>query len=472
MFPTLLLPGSWQIKQNNCQYIYDTSSVESAKKSESKIAQEKIEEAFGVSNQLVVMVPGGSYESEEGALKEIEKLDYVDSVLGLANVSINDDYMLTDKISPRNFSELTDLDIEIVRLLYVAYAYNQEQYGPVFTGIDEYEVPIIDMFLFLYDQYQQGYVTLDSEMDKNLNELYDTLHDAKQQLQGTDYSRFVLSLRLPVEGEETYAALDEVRAVCQKYYPGKEIILVGNSTSDHDLMSSFGSDNLIISILTALFVMLILFFTFQSAGLPVLLVLTIQGSIWINFSVPALSGSPVFFIAYLIVSAIQMGATIDYAIVISNRYLQLKQVMPIRDAIVETLNQSFPTIFTSGSILTCAGFLIGKIASDATVASIGIALGRGTLISIILVLFVLPQILLFGDFIIEKTALTINLSKYNTREIGGRMTVNGHVKGFIQGEIDAEIKGSFQGRMNASLETRIPGKQTEIEMLEDGGEEK
>lgn len=446
--------------------------MESAKKSESKIAQEKIEEAFGVSNQLVVMVPGGSYESEEGALKEIEKLDYVDSVLGLANVSINDDYMLTDKISPRNFSELTDLDIEIVRLLYVAYAYNQEQYGPVFTGIDEYEVPIIDMFLFLYDQYQQGYVTLDSEMDKNLNELYDTLHDAKQQLQGTDYSRFVLSLRLPVEGEETYAALDEVRAVCQKYYPGKEIILVGNSTSDHDLMSSFGSDNLIISILTALFVMLILFFTFQSAGLPVLLVLTIQGSIWINFSVPALSGSPVFFIAYLIVSAIQMGATIDYAIVISNRYLQLKQVMPIRDAIVETLNQSFPTIFTSGSILTCAGFLIGKIASDATVASIGIALGRGTLISIILVLFVLPQILLFGDFIIEKTALTINLSKYNTREIGGRMTVNGHVKGFIQGEIDAEIKGSFQGRMNASLETRIPGKQTEIEMLEDGGEEK
>ena len=455
------------LKSNNCQYIYDTSSVESAKKSESKIAQEKIEEAFGVSNQLVVMVPNGNYEGEEAALKEMEKLDYVDSVLGLANVSINDDYVLTDKISPRDFSELADLDIEIVRLLYVAYAYNQEQYGPVFTGIDEYEVPIIDMFLFLYDQYQQGYVTLDAEMDKNLNELYDTLHDAKQQLQGT-----VLSLKLPVEGEETYKALDEVRAVCRKYFPGKEIILVGNSTSDHDLMSSFGSDNLIISILTALFVMGILFFTFQSAGLPVLLVLTIQGSIWINFSVPTLSGDPVFFIAYLIVSAIQMGATIDYAIVISNRYLQLKQVMPIKDAIVETLNQSFPTIFTSGSILTCAGFLIGRIASDATVASIGIALGRGTLISITLVLFVLPQILLFGDFLIEKTALTINLSKYNTREIGGRMSVNGHVKGFIQGEIDAEIKGSFQGRMNASLETRIPGRQTEIEMLEDGGEVK
>ena len=113
------------------------------------------------------------------------------------------------------------MDIEIVRLLYVAYAYNQEQYGPVFTGIDEYDVPIIDMFLFLYDQYEQGYVTLDDEMDKNLNELYDTLHDAKQQLQGEDYSRFVLSLRLPVEGEETYAAMDEIRGICRRFIPGR-----------------------------------------------------------------------------------------------------------------------------------------------------------------------------------------------------------------------------------------------------------
>ncbi len=457
------------LTSSNCTYIYDTSSVVSAKKSESKIAQEKIEAAFGAANQLVVMVPKGNYEAEEAALKEIGKLDYVDTALGLANVSINDDYVLTDKISPRDFSEMTDLDIEIVRLLYVAYAYHQEQYGPVFTGIDEYDVPIIDMFLFLYDQYRQGYVTLDEEMDQNLNELYDTLHDAQLQLQGEDYSRFVLSLNLPVEGEETYGAMEEIRSLCARHYNKEDILLVGNSTSDHDLMASFASDNLIISILTALFVMIILLFTFQSAGLPILLVLTIQGSIWINFSVPAMTGGTVFFIAYLIVSAIQMGATIDYAIVISNRYLQLKKVMPLKKAIVETLNQSFPTIFTSGTILTSAGFLIGRIASDATVASIGTALGRGTLISIILVLFVLPQILLFGDFIIEKTALTINLSRYNTREIAGKMSVNGHVKGYIQGEIDAEIKGSFTGKMDASLETRLPGRQTELKLEEKEG---
>lgn len=450
------------MKSNNCQYIYDTSSIVSAKKSESKIAQETIEETFGASNQLVVMVPKGDYESEHKVVKKLQNLDYVTSALALSNVSINDEYVLTDKLSPRQFSELVGIDREVVEVLYMAYAYNQEQYGPVVTGIDDYDVPIIDMFLFLYDQYKEGYVTLDRNLDEKLTTLYDTLHDAQLQLQGSDYSRLVLNISLPVEGQETYDALEEIRGIAAQYYSKDSVILVGNSTSDHDLESSFASDNIIISVLTALFVMIILFFTFQSAGLPVLLVLTIQGSIWINFAVPSIEGQTVFFIAYLIVSAIQMGATIDYAIVISNRYLQLKQQMPLKEAITETLNQSFPTIFTSGSILTCAGFLIGEIASDATVASIGVALGRGTLISIILVLFVLPQILLMGDIIIEKTALTMNITRPQ-REVAGRVRVTGHVRGYVQGEIDADIQGTFQGQMKVSVDSVIPGRQGQIE---------
>lgn len=450
------------MKSNNCQYIYDTSSIVSAKKSESKIAQETIEETFGASNQLVVMVPKGDYESEHKVVKKLQNLDYVTSALALSNVSINDEYVLTDKLSPRQFSELVGIDREVVEVLYMAYAYNQEQYGPVVTGIDDYDVPIIDMFLFLYDQYKEGYVTLDSNLDEKLTTLYDTLHDAQLQLQGSDYSRLVLNISLPVEGQDTYDALEEIRGIAAQYYSKDSVILVGNSTSDHDLESSFASDNIIISVLTALFVMIILFFTFQSAGLPVLLVLTIQGSIWINFAVPSIEGQTVFFIAYLIVSAIQMGATIDYAIVISNRYLQLKQQMSLKEAITETLNQSFPTIFTSGSILTCAGFLIGEIASDATVASIGVALGRGTLISIILVLFVLPQILLMGDIIIEKTALTMNITRPQ-REVAGRVRVTGHVRGYVQGEIDADIQGTFQGQMKVSVDSVIPGRQGQIE---------
>lgn len=449
------------IAQNNCKYVFDVNSVESAKKSESKISKEKIEGVFGASNQLVVIVPSGDYEKEGRVLKRLEELPYVTSALGLANQEINDDYTLTDKISPRQFAEMTDLDVEIVQVLYSAYAYNEEQYGPVITGIDDYEVPIIDMFLFLYEQYQEGYVNLDDDMDEMLTTLYDTLHDAQLQLQGENYSRFVVSIDKPGEGEETYAAMDEIRGIAEQVYGKGNVILAGNSTSAHDLESTFSTDNMIINVMTALFVMIILFFTFQSAGLPVLLVLTIEGSIWINFTIPAIQGQTVYFIAYLIVSAIQMGATIDYAIVISSRYMQLKTEMPIQKAVVEALNQSFPTIFTSGSIMTSSGFLIGNISTDATVSAMGITLGRGTLTSIVLVLFVLPQILLLGDWIIEKTAFTMNLSR-EQKDVAGRVRITGHVRGYVQGEIDADVQGVFQGQMKVAVDTVIPGRQGQV----------
>lgn len=450
---------------SNCLYLYDTNSVESAKKNEAKIATEKIESAFGSDNQLVVLVPAGDYESEAKALNKIEKLDYVSSALGLANQKINDDYYLTDKITSRQFAELTNLDVEVVNVLYSAYAYNQEQYGPMVTGIDDYEIPIIDLFLFLYDQYQQGYVSLDSEMDEYLTDLYDTLHEAQLQLQGENYSRFVLNIEKPVEGEETYKAMDEIRAICGNYYGQENVLMVGNSTSARDLQDSFATDNIVISVLTILFVVIILFFTFQSAGLPLLLVLTIQGSIWINFTVPSLQGQGVYFIAYLIVSAIQMGATIDYAIVISSRYMELKKEMPLKEAIGETIDKAFPTIFTSGTILTSAGFLIGNISSDATVAAIGIALGRGTLISILLVLFVLPQILILGDTIIEKTALTINLQR-EQKEAKGKMNVTGHIHGYVNGMIDADVNGVVQGEMKVVVDTIIKSKKGNIEEID------
>lgn len=216
------------MKSNNCQYIYDTSSIVSAKKSESKVAQETIEETFGASNQLVVMVPKGDYESEHKVVKKLQNLDYVTSALALSNVSINDEYVLTDKLSPRQFSELVGIDREVVEVLYMAYAYNQEQYGPVVTGIDDYDVPIIDMFLFLYDQYKEGYVTLDSNLDEKLTTLYDTLHDAQLQLQGSDYSRLVLNISLPVEGQETYDALEEIRGIAAQYYSKDSVICYDN----------------------------------------------------------------------------------------------------------------------------------------------------------------------------------------------------------------------------------------------------
>ena len=372
--------------------------------------------------------------------------------MGLANIEVTDGYTLTDKLTPRQFSELAGLDYEVAKILYAAYAVNDENYGEVVNGLESYGVPLIDMFMFTYDEVQKGYVTLDDELYDKLDELHETLNDAILQLRGENYSRMLVYLNLPEEGEQTFEFLSTVHKTAEKYYP-ENVYLVGNSTSDRDLSSSFVNDNIIISILSALFVIIILLFTFKSAGLPVLLIAVIQGSIWINFSFPYLQSQNLFFLSYLIINAIQMGANIDYAIVISSRYMELKQEMSIKDAITETLNQAFPTIITSGAILAAAGILIGNLSSDPTISSIGVCLGRGTIISIILVMGILPQILILGDSIIERTSFTIKKREL-ARATSSRITVNGFVRGYVNGKIEGIVRGVIEGDIEAKIENK------------------
>ena len=442
------------ILSNKAEYVYDVNSLEANKMSENRFSVSMVNREFGTINQLAVLVPNGDYEKEAQALKELEAMDEVNSCMGLANIEAMDGYMLTQQLSPREFAELIDMDVEIADLLYSAYAVNDSNYGAVLNGVSDYKVPLIDMFLFIYDQTESGNITLEDDLEETLTDAYSQISIARDQLLGEDYTRFVLELSVPVEGQETYDALERIRNTVAKYYNYDDIYLVGNSTSNKDLSDSFGTDNMIITVLTALFVMIILLFTFQSAGLPVLLVLTIQGSIWMNFSLPYLQNEPVYFLGYLVVSAIQMGATIDYAIVITSRYMELKTYMPIREAIVETLNQAFPTIVTSGSMLVAAGFIISNVSSNAVVAAIGLALGRGTLTSIALVLLALPQTLLIGDIIIEKTAFTLRRDMVKPLPASGRVRMNGHIKGYVNGVLDGEFSGVIDGEMGAVIRSK------------------
>ncbi len=457
---------------SKCAYVYGYTLVKTDKKSERQIQEEMVEHTFGSQNVMAMMVPCGDYDKEGKLLEQLETLKEVDSVLGLANIEAMDGYVLTDKLTPRQFAELIDMDVEVIRLLYSAYAMDQESYGQIINGLDNYGVPIIDLFLFLYDQKEKGYVTLEKELEEDINDLYQQLNDAKLQLEGEQYSRFVLKLGIPEEGEETFAFIEVLQALGEEYY--SEVRLVGNSTSDADLSSSFQGDNTLVSVLSALFVMIILMFTFQSAGLPVLLVLTIQGSIWLNFSFPYLRGDYIYFLGYLIISSIQMGATIDYAIVITSRYMELKQEMPYHKAMIESLNQAFPTIVTSGTILAAAGVLISKLSSDPAIVTIGSCLGRGTIISIILVLLVLPQTLMFGDKIIEATAFTLMKNLKHQQILAGNVVLSGHVKGYVSGTVDADIRGIIQGNVNGMISAKTATSEAEKENhknTEESGEE-
>ena len=447
----LVIVGAFFLS-NNCPYVYGFTLVDTERKNETQIAEEKIEDTFGKQNLLALIVPSGNYDAEKSILQELEKRDEVDHTLGLANTEAMDGYLLTDKLTPREFSEMTDIDYELVCAVYAAYAVDDENYGKLASGINTYSVPLIDMFLFICEQKDKGIITFDDdELNNDLDELYDKLLDAKAQLQSDTYTRMLVYLTLPEEGEETFAFLRTIHSIAEKYYPADSVILAGDAENDYDLSASFVNDNIMISILSAVFVIIVLLFTFQSVGLPVLLIAVIQGSIWINFSFPTVTSSPIYFLGYLIVSSIQMGANIDYAIVISSRYMELKNSLPPRKAIVEALNLAFPTIVTSGTILAAAGILIAKLSTNAVIAGIGSNLGRGTVISMFLVMGVLPQILLLGDIIIEKTKFSLPLPEV-TKSTTGTVFVSGRVRGRVSGFVDANITGVIRGDVNAIVE--------------------
>ncbi|MCI8931820.1 MAG: MMPL family transporter, partial [Lachnospiraceae bacterium] len=448
---------------SKCPYVYGYTMLETPVQSDAMLVDEMITESFGDSNMVALIVPAGNYEKEKELLEELDAREEIDYTMGLANTEAMDGYMLTDKLSARNFSELLELDYEVAEVLYMAYAVNDENYAKIVNGLSSYSVPLIDMFMFLYDEVDEGYVTLDDELMDTLEDAHTKMQIALDQLQGTDYSRILVYLNLPEEGEETFAFLDEMHAIAGKYYEGT-ILIPGEATSQYDLYKTFQRDNTVVNVVSILAVLVVLLFTFMSAGMPVLLIMVIQGVIWINFSVPAIQQKNVFFMSYLIVSSIQMGANIDYAIVISGRFMELKEKMSKKDAIIETMNFAFPTIVTSGSMLALAGIFIGQMSSDGAICGIGQCLGRGTIMSIIIVMFVLPQILLLGEKIIDRTSFAVSIP-LKLEKGSGLIMVDGYVRGQLNGTFIGEMHGLIRGDASLFVTTG------EMQVKQDSGED-
>lgn len=389
----------------NCPFSYNYSDAMPENLTETQIAHEKIKDVFGYSNMMAVIVPSGDYETEGKMLSDISECEHVTSVLGIASVEAVDGYRLTDKLTIDEFSKLAGLDEISSKALFAYYGASHSDYKKVGTDLHNYKIQLIDLFLFLYDVAESGDIDVPADKLSMIEDLYAQLSDAKKQLQGQKYSRMLVYCDTEVQSQESYDLAAEVKDIAQSYY-GDDVYMAGDVTCTRDLENTYTTDNAMVSVLSAVFVVLIILFTFRSAGLAVLLIAVIQGSIWFNFTIPYLTGNRVFFVGYLIVTAIQMGANIDYAIVVSNRYITLRQYNSKKVSIIEALNGALPTLITSGSILAIAGILIGYLSTEATISTIGISIGRGTFISMLLVLFVLPQLLIWGDKFIRKTTIS------------------------------------------------------------------
>ena len=313
------------LAQNNNAFLYGDSSGSSAQ-GEVAVAKQKVEDTFGISNPVILLVPNDSVAKETQLANELEGLDAVGSVQALATMA--------DPAIPR----------------------------------DMVPKAVQDMFV------------------------------------SEDYSRMIVSLNIDGESNATFAAVEEIQAAAQRYYPD-QWLAAGTSTSVLDIKDTVSQDIMVVNLFSILAVGLIILLIQRSVSIPVILVFVIEASIWINMSVPYFSGSKLLFIGYLVVSSLQLGATIDYAILLTTRYTEFRRLQPPREAAVSAIKTAGPSVVISVLILATAGFSYGLLSQIGSISEIGTLLGRGAALSGVLVLTLLPVLLTLLDPVIRVTTL-------------------------------------------------------------------
>lgn len=321
LFVIFMIPSYFGQQKNS--FLYGGSKVYQTNATEIGRDMNAIEKEYGVSNQLVLMVPKGDMEKEIELNQQLKEIDGVTSVVSYINS--------VGEAIPKDF------------------------------------VP-----------------------KEQLSKLY-----------SKNYSRYVVTVSTEEGNENWQEITSKVENAGKKYY-GDKSLMAGNPASTQDLKTTITQDMTRVNILSIAFVFTILLFNFKSMILPVILTLVIEASIWINLTVPYFAGSDLYYIGYLIISSVQLGATIDYGILFTDRYREYRKQMGKKRAAMKTIQSCTMSILTSASILTVAGIVLGTVSTNGVLSQLGILIGRGAVISFILVIFVLPGLLMIFDKPIEK----------------------------------------------------------------------
>ncbi|WP_028782099.1 efflux RND transporter permease subunit [Thalassobacillus devorans] len=230
-----------------------------------------------------------------------------------------------------------------------------------------------------------------------------------EQFYSGDYARITLYTETESEGKEAFSLIEKVKKTANSYYD--ETYLLGESVTLYDMKNIVQKDNKLVNLLTVITIAIVLLITFRSLSIPVVLLLTIQTSVWINLAVPYFTDTPLVYVGYLLISTIQLAATVDYGILFTENYYTLRKEMPAMEAIRKTIDGKIFAIFISAAILSSVGFILGATSTNPIVSAIGLLLGRGALLAFLMVVFVLPALLVVFDKLIEKTTWKANFYK-------------------------------------------------------------
>lgn len=235
------------------------------------------------------------------------------------------------------------------------------------------------------------------------------------QFYSDNYTRIIINTDIEAEGEKSFGLLEDINNTTKTLY-ADDVHLLGESVTLYDIKETVERDNKLVNFLTVGTIALVLLITFRSLSYPIILLLTIQTAVWINLSFPYFTDSSLVFVGYLIISTVQLAATVDYAILFSEAYKEKRKKLSKLQALKETLDEKLFSIIISASILSSVGFILWITSSNPIVSSIGLLLGRGALLAFILVVFFLPAMLYLFDKVVQKTTWRADLKKRSVRE--------------------------------------------------------
>lgn len=221
------------------------------------------------------------------------------------------------------------------------------------------------------------------------------------QFYSENWARIVAYVDTDVESEKAFATVQAVEDTAAAYYD--EWYAAGQSANLYDMKNIVSVDNVVVTGIAIIAIFAVLLITFRSLALPLILLLAIESGIWINLSIPYFAGESINFIGYLVINTVQLGATIDYAILLTTRYLAQRKLMSPRSAMHLAMGEAFPSLIVSAGILTTAGLALAATSSLSAVAGLGLLLGRGAILSLVLVTCFLPALLIFLDPFVRRT---------------------------------------------------------------------
>ena len=259
------------------------------------------------------------------------------------------------------------------------------------------------------------------------------------QLHTGQYARMLIFLSTPVETDFTFECLDTVRETVHRYYP-QDTYIIGSTPAAQDIKSTITGDYTEVNLISMLGVALVILCSFRSITMTIVVMVPIEVAILFNMALPYVYGNNLIFLGYLMVSSMQLGATVDYSILLTNNYMNCRAaVSDKKAAAIRAISQSALSIMTSGTILTVCGYGLYYLTSITAAADLGRLIGRGAVFSMILVLTLLPMLLtVFDKAIFRDRAFFERLLR-----IGGRLPAR-----------DAADKNAGQRELITTLQNR------------------